>query len=186
MCSPEAQSFFIYYFYSVIYKTSQQHKYPTWKTYCILFKIVVLLRTGHISWTLKTEFAGQCFPVLVGRFIPASVDKCTRTSVKSLWCSSLDSKVPSLGVSTGMPLSGTPDWLCWILQNCSIVTGARSLSLGVRYYTGFQRAFLLAAVLACLPPGNKHGNIFSWGEKNRVFSETYHNLSPKGSLKNTL
>lgn len=92
MCSPEAQSFFIYYFYSVIYKTSQQHKYPTWKTYCILFKIVVLLRTGHISWTLKTEFAGQCFPVLVGRFIPASVDKCTRTSVKSLWCSSLDSK----------------------------------------------------------------------------------------------
>ena len=74
VCSPEVQSFFIYYFSSVIYKTSQQHKYPTWKAYCILFKIVVLLRTSRISWTLKTEFASQCSLVLIGRFILTNAD----------------------------------------------------------------------------------------------------------------
>ena len=68
----KSNPFFIYYFYPVIYKTSQQHKYPTWKTHCILFKIVVLLRSGHISWTLKTQFAGQRSLVLVGRFIPVN------------------------------------------------------------------------------------------------------------------
>lgn len=70
----KSSPFFIYYFSSVLYKTSQQHKYPTWKAYCILFKIVVLMCTSHISWILKTEFAGQLSPVLMGRFILKTTD----------------------------------------------------------------------------------------------------------------
>lgn len=33
----------------------------------------------------------------------------------------------------------------------------------------YRRAFLLAAVLACLPPGNKHKNIFCKGKRTECF-----------------
>lgn len=51
---------------------------------------------------------------------------------------------------------------------------------------GLPKSLLAACDVACLPPGNKHKKIFLRRGKNRMFPVKYHNLSPKGSLKNIL